>query len=245
MNQGEGFYVGYLPVPPAHRRFLSRALPITAAALTIGAVLVAFGQRSPGAGVFEASPSSLTGTLIVMPYPMLIDQETGEAVLLVEQGKHGARASLAGLDGTIATCTGLLLHRDGRRMLELVPGADGVVGTGVSMAAGAMLPPGVSTVYHGEILDSKCALGAMKPGDGKAHKACATLCIRGGIPPMFRWIEGGAVRYALLVTPEGGPANSHVLPYIGEPVTITGRPSGLGSLDVLMLEPGSIRRERP
>ena len=25
--------------------------------------------------------------------------------------------------------------------------------------------------------------GAMKPGDGKTHKGCAALCLRGGIPP--------------------------------------------------------------
>jgi hypothetical protein len=241
-DQRDGFYVGYLPVPPAHRRFLVRAIPIIAAVMILGALLIAFGQRSPGNGVFESSVSSVTGTLIIRPYPMLIEQETGGVVLLVEQGKHGGRDSLAEHAATTVTCTGLLLRRDGRRMLELLPGADGVTATGVTATAVAMTPQGAPVELSGEILDSKCALGAMKPGDGKAHKACATLCVRGGIPPMFRWDEGGIARYALIVTAEGGPANSPVLPFIGEPVTLTGRPSTLGSLDVIMLEPGSIRR---
>jgi hypothetical protein len=36
----------------------------------------------------------------------------------------------------------------------------------------------------GEVVDAKCYLGAMKPGDGKSHKACATLCVTNGIPAM-------------------------------------------------------------
>ena len=38
----------------------------------------------------------------------------------------------------------------------------------------------------GEVVDPKCWLGDMKPGDGKAHAACARLCMEGGIPPMLR-----------------------------------------------------------
>jgi hypothetical protein len=36
---------------------------------------------------------------------------------------------------------------------------------------------------RGEIVDSKCFLGVMVPGSGKTHKDCASLCLRGGIPP--------------------------------------------------------------
>ena len=53
---------------------------------------------------------------------------------------------------------------------------------------------GVATL-RGEIVDSKCYLGAMKPGDQKTHKACATLCIRGGIPPVLvERLPGGGTR---------------------------------------------------
>ena len=37
----------------------------------------------------------------------------------------------------------------------------------------------------GEICDGKCYAGAMRPGNGLAHKACANLCLVGGVPPVF------------------------------------------------------------
>ena len=39
-----------------------------------------------------------------------------------------------------------------------------------------------NVTLKGEIIDPKCYLGAMKPGGGKTHKACAMRCIAGGIP---------------------------------------------------------------
>jgi hypothetical protein len=35
----------------------------------------------------------------------------------------------------------------------------------------------------GEIVDSKCFLRVIAPGSGKTHKECASLRLRGGIPP--------------------------------------------------------------
>jgi hypothetical protein len=37
----------------------------------------------------------------------------------------------------------------------------------------------------GEIVDSKCYLGIMNPGETNPHRECAALCIRGGIPPLI------------------------------------------------------------
>jgi nitrite reductase/ring-hydroxylating ferredoxin subunit len=37
----------------------------------------------------------------------------------------------------------------------------------------------------GPLGDPKCFARAMKPGDGKTHKGCAVLCLRGGIPAVF------------------------------------------------------------
>ncbi|MEZ6317838.1 MAG: hypothetical protein R3B49_03645 [Phycisphaerales bacterium] len=83
----------------------------------------------------------------------------------------------------------------------------------------------------------------MKPGDGKAHKACATLCVGGGIPPML-YARGsdGAARCVLLVGSDGGAANELVLPYLGEPVRVRGQAGTLGSLDVLVLELDGVSR---
>ena len=40
-------------------------------------------------------------------------------------------------------------------------------------------------VVEGEIVDSKCHLGVMKPGEGPTHRDCAVRCLLGRIPPMF------------------------------------------------------------
>src|SRR5690349_19376703 len=68
---------------------------------------------------------------------------------------------------------------------------------------------------RGEIVDSKCFLGAMRPGNGKTHKACAMLCIAGGVPPMFVTRDSaGREEYYLLAGPDGGPAPSDVVRFL-------------------------------
>ena len=37
----------------------------------------------------------------------------------------------------------------------------------------------------GEICDGKCFIGIMRYGSGLAHKACASLCLRGSLAPVF------------------------------------------------------------
>ncbi len=68
----------------------------------------------------------------------------------------------------------------------------------------------------GEIIDPKCYLGAMKPGGGKTHKACAMLCISGGVPPMLVTRDANKQEtFYLLTTDQGGVANELVLPFVG------------------------------
>jgi hypothetical protein len=83
----------------------------------------------------------------------------------------------------------------------------------------------------------------MKPGGGKTHKACAALCIAGGVPPMLvtRFAGGGETFY-LLVAADGGAANEIALPLVGEPVEASGRLERSGDLSVLRIEPNGLRR---
>jgi hypothetical protein len=75
----------------------------------------------------------------------------------------------------------------------------------------------------GEILDAKCWFGAMRPGFGKTHKACAALCARGGLPLAF--CEGpdcGAEHFApLFVDAQGRAHGRAILPYVGDPLIVT------------------------
>ena len=96
--------------------------------------------------------------------------------------------------------------------------------------------------FIGEIVDSKCFLGVMNPGQLKPHRACAVRCISGGVPPVLlvRQTDGTA-RYLLLVAPDGQPVNQRVLDLVAEPVEITGEVERQGELLVLRADPKSYR----
>ncbi len=239
----DGFYVGYLPAPGRHTRFLRAAVPGFAMTLVVLAGVIATGQRDPGLGMWESGEArTWNGTFVAHPYPMLLGDD-GQTYLLAETGKRGPRAGLKVFEGDHVTIMGWALHREGHRMIELEP-----TGAAVSVLddPGQPLPsirPGNTVELVGEILDAKCYLGAMKPGEGKAHKACATHCVAGGIPPMLYTREPGSrPRCVLLLGPDAGPANDLVLPYLGEHVRVRGKAGTLGGLDVLLLEGDSVRR---
>lgn len=253
-NHGE-FYVGYFPVPARLRRALRVVVPAVLWLLCGVSALWAFSQHAPpppaGEALWDTSkPVQLTGLLVTRPYPaLLVPGESGqsaETVLVIEVGKHGGQArALAHADRAV-TLSGWLLQRDGRRMLELEPGEAAIQPAPASFimpepAVTAQAPR--SATLRGEIVDSKCFHGAMKPGHGKAHKECATLCVKGGIPPMLvtRAADGKAVAY-LVQGPDGQPMHEDLQAIIADPVEVQGEVSMLGDLRVLTLRPENVKR---
>lgn len=257
------FYVGYLPVPKPLVAFLWVAVPIALAALVIVATVVARLQGDPGGGVWnDARAREFHGVFVAHPYPMLWVRPAGhetssvdsadrdisgapEICLLVETGKHAGREGLAAMDGKPVVASGWTLERDGRRMIELEPDAKALV---LDAPEAPVLPVPVAVpkgrvTLEGEIVDSKCYLGAMKPGEGKTHKACATLCIRGGIPPVLVTRDANATPvYYLLADSSGGPLGSGAWPFIGDFVEVTGEFELLGNLRILKASPRDISR---
>lgn len=243
-------YVGYLPVPPRYMAFLRWIIPTTLVLLAGAGVLWARSQHSPGRGTWNSSQTlHLQGVMVSKPYRMLLTRNSydePELVLLVEKGKHGPRRA-APFDGQIVTITGSPLHRDERRMLEL-DAADSAI---TPDPTGARPDPAQVPVrrtmgrvtLRGEIIDPKCFLGAMKPGEGKTHKECATLCIRGGIPPMFiTRDEHDGITYYLLEGPDRSAADAGIQPFIADPVEITGDLTTWAGVNLLSLSPADIRR---
>lgn len=243
---GQDLYVGYLPVPARLRRFLVVLVATGLCAIVATGVLIARTQPASGAGVWESTARVFTGVLHARPYPMLYADDRGDGqpgfLLLVEEGKRGAYRAAA-LDGRRATIRGRLLHRDARKMVELEP-ADTAIGPADRGASSS--PDAVSlgpVTLLGEIVDSKCFLGAMKPGSGRTHKECATLCIRGGIPPMLAtWNERGQVTCYLLASASGGPVAESLHAFVGEPVEVTGNLERRGDLLVLRTDARGVRR---
>jgi len=246
----QAFYVGYLSLPADLGRFLRFAVPTMLWVLVMFAAAVSSSQSDPGNAVWsDGKVQAFRGTLVSWPYPMvLVPVEPSGAIecwLLVEMGKRGVSRDLASVEGRSVVISGWTLDRDGRRIIELEPGEDAL---SLDEAAGpAPLPVAVQAVggvtISGEIVDSKCYLGAMKPGEGKTHKACATLCIRGGIPPMLvSRAPSGRREYTLLCEADGSPLAAEHWPMIADPVRVTGDLETLGNLRRLRVHRGGVVR---
>lgn len=242
-------YVGYLPVPPRQKHFLRWMVPAALWIACGACFLWARSQHAPGAAVWDQGRAiTLRGTVLAHPYPMLLTTSAEgepEFVLLVEVGKHGGGQRIAALDAQRVIVTGWPLIRDGRRIMELEPSTDALLASREESGSSVVpLPtPSGRVTLRGEIVDSKCYLGAMKPGEGKTHKECATLCIRGGIPPMFITRDStGKPTYYLLQGPGGRPLDPAIQPFIADPIELSGDLSAWANLRVLTISPADISR---
>ena len=246
----DDFYIGYQGRAPAGLgRFLRRAVAALLLAAGVVAAALAGLQSRFDPGVFEfGEEREFQGVIREHPHPFLLVDRPGSGggepsrFYLVGVGKHGADDEVTGLDGRRTRLRGTLIHRQGETMVEVVGGSVEAIGPTVPIPAGDSVDLGIQTL-RGEIVDSKCYLGVMKPGRGKPHRACAALCIRGGVPPVLR-VEttDGEYRHLLLTDEVGGAVNDRVLELIAEPVEITGRVRRAGDLLLLAADPGSFRR---
>jgi hypothetical protein len=226
-NAADEFYVGYLPVPAGQRVFLRFALPGLLWLMVAVAALAAAMQRDPGDAVWHEAESVFSGQLVADPYARLIlDEQDGtwSSLFLVEAGKLGGGARAEAFAGQRVEIRGTLLERDGRRILELAPGEGAMRAIDPETTAAADREQLETRSLVGEIVDFKCYLGAMKPGEGKTHRVCATLCVRGGIPPALVTTDAsGKHTYYVLVGANGQTLNEAVLAYIAEPVRVSGQ----------------------
>lgn len=239
-TQEQPVYVGYLPLPRALRSSTLLAALVVFVWGGMAAALLTLTQPDPGEAVWDtAREQSFTGLLLAEPYPMLVTPD--ETLLVVGIGKVDARAPLTGHFGTQVTLRGYTLTRSGRRMIELssvaAPPPDHRPIAQPRLEVLAEEP----RTYHGEIIDGKCYLGAMKPGDGFAHRSCAVLCIQGGLPPMLAR-EGRSPDddIPLLVFDGQGVLPDRLIHAVASPIALRGTPARIGTLSVLIVDPGSV-----
>ena len=94
----------------------------------------------------------------------------------------------------------------------------------------------------GEVVDSKCFLGVMVPGSGKTHKDCASLCLRGGVPPaLFVRDRAGESALMLLTGASGEAIDARALEIAGEAAEMTGMLQRQGGWPVLRTDPAAWR----
>ena len=183
------FFIGWSNrIEPPTRRFLIGV----GAAFVLGAAVIGFAigaaAPDPGNGDYTFPEVTLTGVIEAKPMPILrlpadAERKAPHAIMLSSEGTNGAEETVAGFDGKRVEVRGLLIKRGDIEMLEI---ADGGV-TALEPAAPRLAPavPLGRWRLTGEICDGKCYTGAMRPGSGIAHKACAGICFVGGVPAVF------------------------------------------------------------
>lgn len=241
-KNNKDFFIGWADIPSRHRRnMLLAGLGIigSGTALSYG---LAGAQTTLGTGKWDQGTiKTFKGVVFADPYPLLRSFDidgTIRTALLGCMGKCGVRAKLNGLAGQAVTLKGSLITNGDNFMIAVSEGQDWI-------SPADDLPDEKRLILErfqrhsiasditlkGEILDTKCWFGAMKPGYGKTHKACASLCIRSGLPPaFFVKDQTGTIRAPLLLDADLNPHSEQLLPLVADPVRAKGELGFLGDL---------------
>jgi hypothetical protein len=241
------FYVGYLPkAPTALAGFVRRVIIVLGLLALTAALVLVVGQKPFADSAFEYGKVRIfEGVVETRPFPTLLVERPGEVgqqekysrYVLVAPGKHGADDLVASFDGKQVRLQGQLIYRDGGTMVEIAPGSIAVIGSALAVQE-TTRDLGTVTVT-GEIVDSKCYLGVMNPGQGKVHRDCAARCLSGGIPPIF--ITADEREQFLLVGPDGFALKRDALrEFIAEPITIRGELLQKGASRLLSIDPRTL-----
>ncbi len=243
MSRDEEFYVGYLATPPSlGRRLCWIALGTLLLGAPVGALMARLHTPTPG-GVFEYGDLRVVrGEIEATPLPAIrvIDEAGVHRVPLIAQGKHGV-TGYGAWDHRAVALTVTRIHRGRDEMYEvaLPPAEDS---TAVPLPAPVVAALG-GAVLEGEIVDGKCDLGVMDPGDGPLHRACAVRCLSGGVPPMLliRDRAGRELRIALAGSDAPLPGDL-VRQWAGAAVAVTGTLVRRDDEPLLLVSPDGIRR---
>lgn len=234
----EEFYVGYQPRAP---RGLGRLMKRCAAGLLVLAgatgILLTMAQGKFDAGEFAyLDYQARSGPMRLRPYPRLGDY------WLTGQGKHGADEAALRAAGETAALRGALIANEVERMLEVEEGS--VHGAGAMVGVAPRDEVLGKMQLTGEIVDTKCFLGVMKPGRGKVHRACASRCLSGGIPAGLLVMDAdGGSRVLMLAGEDGRPLSREVAHLAGERIAAEGVLVRSGASFIFRTEPRTFRRE--
>lgn len=204
-GSSDDFYIGYQKKAP---RRLARRMQVTVAVLAVLVpvltIVMASAQSPFDHGRFEfGTKRSMEGVLYEEPIPMLHltkESRSGAAVavnyLLVGPGKSGMPDYARGHGGKKVRFNGSLIYRENMAMIEMNDQSSFQVLGEPSLGERAGRTERVGHVrLTGELVDTKCFFGVMRPATGKVHRACAVRCLSGGAPPglLIRQSDGAAV----------------------------------------------------
>jgi hypothetical protein len=240
MRATHGFFVGWSGrLPPGQRGFIVAVVTAVLAVFTGMAFALTATLDDPGGGTADLGhEATAAGVLTVRPYP-LVHLASGHTLMLSGLGKSGVDAD-PGLDGRGVVVSGFMLKRGTLDMLQS-SGAEVVA----SSAAAAPVPRSVPLGrwrLTGEICDGKCYAGAMRPGNGLAHKACASFCVLGGVPPVFVATAPVAGTIFMLIAGLGdAPMPDALRDLIGVRITLDGDAERVGDLVIFHADAATAR----
>lgn len=213
--------------------FLAGLLVTLVLGTAVLALAIGRATDDPGQGV-ELPDRKLSGILVDGPFPYLVmgpstAHPNGHVILLTAQGKNAIDADVRALAGKHVTVPGLYMKRGGIDMLEVtdlpketVPAAPFSVPQAEDLGTWRIT---------GELCDGKCYIGWMRPGAGPVHKACANICLIGGVPPIL--VSTGEVAGAstlLPLGPDGGALPDGFRDLVGIRATYEGTVFRVGDL---------------
>ena len=247
-GETDSFYIGWQPKATDEYRQFVRLLVF--ALIVICYFTVSFlvsNQRGFSSGIYERNhETELEGVLQLNPFPAIktfygkdiYGNPVLKTILLVNFGKFGADPILQSiasrhgndLSSLWVKVKGKLDYSHGAALLELSEKEKSIETVSLISKEQKSLIPALETqelgnvTLHGQIVDPKCYLGVMKPGEGKPHSDCAIRCIAGGIQPLFIIRnEKGEETYFILRGEKGEPINEKILCDIGFPVEVNGK----------------------
>lgn len=240
------FFVGYLnAIPKQLVMFLAVFSACFIGGLGLAALALSSTQNDPGSGGFQwGNRFENVGLLELRPYPVLrlpADGETpAKTYMLSGQGKNGAFKQTEANQGNAVNLRGVPVNRGDLTMIQV-----GKVEAAENGLSGFTPSEPVSLgrwKLTGEICDGKCYAGAMRPGRGLAHKACADLCLTGGIPPVF--VSSGPVggrNFFLMADTEGNLLGDEINTLLALYVEVEGEVEQLDDLMIFKVDLATAR----
>jgi hypothetical protein len=242
---------------------LARFLSLVAALCIAGMALIGFGLGSqaddPAASLLRLGERDAAGG------PVRPDDWGGEQILRGHLSKIGYPVLHLPPNPAFPRGRVMMLSGDGKRAPEW-PGEAGPVemrgsvlrrgsiemlvvdgpGKPLDDAAG-LSPAGQEPLGRwriaGEICDGKCYAGAMRPGSGVAHRACANLCLIGDLPAILVTKDPVAgSHHLLLIGPAGGPPPPAIRDMVAIPVELEGEVERIGNVLLMRVDAQRIRR---
>lgn len=240
-------FVGWAaPSDPVRRGMIVAGLGLVAGAGGAAAIVGAM-QLAPGPGGWTPAVRTWTGRLVLDLYPTLIWRDASgvdQAALLGCPDKCGVRPQVEGFAGQMVALRGSLIQRGGLRMIAAADAPEWIrAAPDQSGPTSPVQTPLGAVTLEGELIDAKCWLGAMRPGEGLTHKSCAILCVRMGLPLLFVAGPPGGRRRAFVATDAAGaPLGEAVLPFVADPVRVTGQAMAWGGWPRLRISADGVAR---